>query len=113
MDIETAKFLFQIAQFLLTCGVGFYVYMSNKNTVTNDRITGFQNDVDDRLDQHGERIAKIESGCKFHPSHRDLGDLHIKINAVDGKVSTMSGKMEGIDANLRLILSRITERGLP
>lgn len=112
MDIETAKFLFQIAQFLLTCGVGFYVYMSNKNTVTNDRITLFQDDVDDRLDSHGERISKVESSCRFHPSHQDLGELHSKINAVDRNVSGLSGKMEGVDANLRLILSRITERGM-
>lgn len=99
MDIETAKFAFQIAQFALTCGVGFYVYMSNKDKVTNDRIGSLQEDLDVKLDGHSERIARLETG----PTHADLGDLHERINSVAKGVDTLTGEFHGVRTTLNLI----------
>ena len=99
MDIETAKFLFQIAQFVLTCGVGFYVYMSSKDNVTNDRITVLQDDLDDKLDHHGERIARLEQG----PRQSDLNDLHDRVTGVATALSEMRGEMKGMNSMLGTI----------
>jgi len=113
MDMESAKFVFQIAQFVLTCGVGFYVYMSNKDKVTNVRIDKLEEDLSEKHEDHGERLASLEAGEKNAIKHSDLSHIHNRINEVDTKVSTLSGKLDGVDSNLRLVLKRITERGMP
>jgi hypothetical protein len=112
MDIETAKFMFQILQFLLTGGIGIYVYLTAKNRVTNERISTLQEDIDTKLDGHAERIASLETAVDGVPTHRDLGTMHEKINAVSTDLSRLGGRLEGIDTNVRMILSRITERGM-
>lgn len=113
MDIETAKFLFQILQFLLTGGIGIYVYLTAKNRVTNERISVLENDLDTKLDSHGERIASLEASAKGAPTHNDLSAIHEKINKVGGDVREMAGALRGVNDNLQLLLKRITERGLP
>lgn len=99
MDIETAKFLFQIAQFVMLCVVSFYVYMSNKDKVTNDRVSELQDDLDSKLDGHSERIAKLEEG----PTHDDLGDLHARITDVGRGVAGLTGELVGIKTTLNLV----------
>lgn len=83
------------------------IYRNNKTKILDERITTLKG----HFDGHATRIAKIESSCKFHPNHHDLGELQNKINGVDRNVSALGGKMEGIEDNLRLILNRLTERG--
>jgi len=112
MDLELAKFLFQVLTFLMTGGIGIYVYLSNKDRVTNDRIGKLEDDLDEKLAGHAERISKLESHIEAAPTHGHLGDLYGKIHAVDTKVSSQGGKLESIDATLRMILSRITEKGM-
>lgn len=96
MDIETAKFLFQIAQFLMMCGIGFYVYMSNTDKVTNDRVTSVYEDLDAKYDGHTERLAKLEGG----PTHADLAVLHGRISVVSNDVSQIMGELRGIHSLL-------------
>lgn len=112
MDMELAKFLFQVLQTLLTGGIGIYVYLSNKNRVTNDRISLLQNDVDSRLDDHSERLARQEAAAEKSPTHTDLSALHEKVNAVAREVSGMAGELKGISDGMRLILSSIAGKGL-
>lgn len=103
MNIETLKFGFQILQFLLTAGVGFYVYMSNKDKVTNERISKIEKTIDEKLDQHGERISKLEVHTQQAPTHKDLADIHEKINEVSGCVSRIEGEFVGSKHTLHLI----------
>ncbi len=105
IEIEEWKFAFQVLQFLATGAIGIYVYMSNKNKVTNDRITEFQKDVDGKIDNHSERLAKVEVRAKKSPTHDDLSKLHEKIN----EVSTCMNRMEGESKVTRRILNLIHE----
>jgi len=57
MDLDAAKFWFQVAQTLITAALGVYVYISNRNRVTNERISSLERDMDTRIDGHTERLA--------------------------------------------------------
>ncbi len=112
MDMEVAKFLFQILQFVLTGGIGVYVYLTAKNRVTNERIGALEHDLDARLDDHGQRLAGLEKIVEFAPTHADMGRLHEKINGVRGDVSGVAGRLDGIDASLRQLTNIIMQKGL-
>ena len=90
MDLEIFKFGFQVLQFLLTGGIGVYVYLTNKDKVTNDRISRLEDDIDTKLDVQGERIAKLEANAEKAPTHNDLASIHEKINGVSDDVANMT-----------------------
>ncbi len=112
MDIEFWKFSFQVLQFLITGALAVYVYLSNKDKVTNDRIGKLEDDLDIKLDGHGERLSALEVATESAPNHEHLGNLHEKINTVDVKVSGIAGRIEGIDATLRQLMNHIVSKGL-
>lgn len=113
MDIETAKLLFQVLQFVITGAIGIYVYLTAKNRVTNERIGKLEKDLDEKLDDHGERIARLEAHVERAVTHDDLGKVYGTIKGVDGKVSAIGGQLTGIDATLRQIVARIISKGMP
>ena len=96
MDLELAKFLFQVLTFLMTGGIGIYVYLSNKDKVTNDRIGKLEDDLDAKLDTHIERIVALETKAESSLTHNDLADIHEKINKIDTDISSLSGEFSGV-----------------
>jgi len=108
--MEEWKFAFQVLQFLLTGGIGVYVYMSGKDTVTNGRISKLEADIDAKIDQHGERIAKIEARAEKAPTHEDLAKIYDKINKQSECLSRLEGEFEGVKRTLQLIHETLMER---
>lgn len=95
---------FQILQALLTLCIGIYVYVSNKNKVTED-------DFDERLDRHGLRITKLETRAENSPTHDDLKSIHEKVNQVNTNISTLSGEFSGVRNLLNTIHHHLLENG--
>ena len=110
MDIETLKFGFQVLQFIATGAIGIYVYISNKNRVTNDRISTLENDIDTRLDGQSVRVAKLEEALHHAPTHDDLSKLHEKINDMSACMNRMEGEFKGNTRTLQLIHETMMER---
>jgi uncharacterized protein YjbJ (UPF0337 family) len=106
MDLELAKFLFQVLTFLMTGSIGIYVYLSNKDKVTNDRIGKLEDDLDLKLDGHAERIARLEAG----PTHQHLSEMHNKINQVAGDMKELQGEFKATNRTLQLIHETLMER---
>lgn len=111
MDMELVKFGFDVLQFLMTGGVAIYVYLSNKDRVTNDRIARLEDDLDDRLDGQGERIAKLETLSEQSPTHDDLGGIHEKINQLRSEVGMLSGEFVGVRNLLNTIHNHLLTGG--
>ena len=111
------------ANFALTWGVALYMYLSNKNKVTNVRIDELERDVntkidkldrdvDQRMDEYREKIAKLEEGAEHGPTLHDLGELHEKINKVGNDLSTIRGEMKGAHSTLSLIHEHLMKGGI-
>lgn len=94
--MEEMKFGFQVLQFLLTGGIGIYVYLSNKDKVTNDRIGKLEAGLEDKIDGHGERLAKLETHVDGSPTHDHLSEIHEKINQVSKDISALAGEFNGV-----------------
>lgn len=112
MDIESMKFGFQILQFVLTGGIGIYVYLSSRHNVTNERIGKLEDDLDEKLDGQGERIAKLEALSEAAPNHGDISKVYESLNALAGTVNQLVGENRGQSDTLKLILNQITAKGM-
>ena len=90
------------ANFVLTWGIGFYAHLLSKNKTLTER-----------MEAHADRLTRLESASVNAPTHADLAKVYEKLNRVAESSSRMEGQLDGIDATQRLILNRITEKGMP
>lgn len=103
IDFQLLNFGFEVFQSVATACVGIYVYLTNRDKVTNDRITNLEDGVDKRLDSHSDRLARLEEAVQHVPTHEDLGDIHTRINDVAAGLSTLTGEVNGMHTTLNLI----------
>lgn len=131
MTREDLVLALSLINHLLTWGVALYMYMANKNKATNERINKLEDDMEVKLDDHSlaeeqkfgeisrdlrassERIQHLETAADRAPSHADLAKVYESLNQLAGTVNQLVGENRGQSDTLRLILNRITEKGMP
>lgn len=112
MSAEDVKITLQIVNMIATFGVGIYVWISTQDKVTNKRITDLEEKVDDRIDSYAERMARVEQDQRHAPTHDDLKRLHARIDQIDQRLSRMEGEFKSQGDLLRMILSKIADKGM-
>lgn len=100
------------ANFALTWGVAFYMYLANKNKATNARIAEVERNIDARQDELAGRVSRLEGALEKAPTHDDLGKLYAVINETNRQLSQLVGTVAGMNDNVRLILNRIADKGM-
>ena len=111
-NVEVWKFGFQVLEFLITCGIGIYVYLTNQDKVTNERIGKLEEDFDAKFITYGERIATLEASAGTAPNHADIAKVYESLNALAGTVNQLVGENRGQSDTLKLILNQITAKGM-
>lgn len=112
MDLEFWKLALQVVNFIVVIGIGFYGHLMLKDKVTNERIKKLEDDLDDKLEGQSERIATLEERSLNTPNHADLAKVYESINDLSKTVHKLAGQVDAQGDMLRLILNRITERGM-
>jgi hypothetical protein len=120
MDSESIKTGLMVVNTVGNFAIGIWLYLERRGDKTNDRITAtndsidkLKGEVDARLDRHSTQLAHLEAQAEGAPTHADLSQLHEKVNAIATSQGRIEGTVAGISDTLRLILSRITEKGMP
>lgn len=103
MDTDTMRLLFDIAQFAMTGAIGFYVYLSNKNRVTNERITKIEEHVYGRLNSTESRLAGLDERIEHLPSKDNMIDLIAKVERIGGDVRVVKQQCESLDQRIKPI----------
>ena len=73
-----------------TVALTFYMRSASTKKDLDEKLDTVKND----LNGIGERITRCETQIKDGPSHRDLAELHEKVNHVGTELSKLSGYME-------------------
>ena len=107
-----AGIVFQLVNAAATVGIWLYVRYGDRAKEIDQRFERLSADVDARLDEHGRDIQRLRGLNERAPTHEDLARIHDKINGTAQAVSAMGGKLDAMNDNLRLILTRIADRGM-
>lgn len=65
----------------------------------NEQFAG----IDHELQDHGERIARMEAAAEKSPTHDDLSGLRRRIDEVAGLINGLQGEFKGANHTLGLI----------
>lgn len=99
---------------LVIWAAAVYTWLTNRNRVTNERITGMQTSLEDKvatlrtemdhhLDSHADRLTRVESDLKHAPTDEDIKRLHARIDDMAGDVKELGGEFKGAKHTLQLI----------
>lgn len=103
MDYSALDFWWKVAITVLNAGFCIYMYLVTRNRVTNERITTLQENVDTRLDDHSDRLARIEQDALHAPTHEDLKRIHARIDETAKSMARIEGEFAGTNHTLNLI----------
>lgn len=103
MDHEAAKFWFDVIQTALIAVIGIMNWLNNRQRVTNATIATLEGHIDERQDDHNQRLTRVEQDIKHAPKTSDLAKIYERLNAVDGGFNQMKGEIHGISTTLNLI----------
>ena len=91
--------------------LGFgWMYLSNRDKVTNTRISKLEADLDGKLDDHGNRITSLETTQSYAPTHTDLDGLHTRINEVTSSLKRIEGESAAQTRILNLVYESLIDR---
>ena len=103
------KLILEFVQFILYCVLGIWLWITNKNKVTNSRISEFQKDVDSRFDNQNTRLVKVESQMENANTPERIGKVHKRLDALQQTVASQAGEMKGMNKTLDLIHQSLLE----
>lgn len=111
MGYEQAKFWVDIVQTLVSAGLFLWLYLINRHQVNEAQLRALDSKTDKRLDDHGDRITKLETDVKHAPDDEDLRGIHQRIDDVVRAISTLEGEFSGANRTLQLIHEHLLSGG--
>ena len=98
MSLEIAKMLFDALQFIATGLIAFYVYISNKQRATNERVAKLEAEIDSRIDDHSTRLTRVEETVRHLPIDDDITAVRDMVSRVGGDVKGLTSEVHGLRA---------------
>lgn len=104
--------VFQLVNIVVSAGLWLYVRYGDRHAEIDRKFEALRQEFDTRMDTQDKAISHLRGVSERAPTHKDLSELYEKVNDTAKTVASMAGELRGVNDTLRLILSRITERGL-
>lgn len=119
MNYQEITMTLAVANFLLTWGVALYMYLANKNKVTNERIQKLEEELDERLDVlkrdqtlHDTRMARLEEARAGALRHEDLEKIFDLLRKQGEETAEMRGRVNDMNIRLSSFLNQLTAKGI-
>lgn len=111
MEYDALRFWFDVVQVAGTVAIGIYVWLANRQRVTTQSIRALEQDVDERLDDHGTRLTRLEEEVRHLPTHDDIGGVFKRIDQIHGDLKELTGAMSGVKRAVDLINEHLLNGG--
>ncbi len=105
MNYSEMKFWFDVAQTLLICVVGVMNWHMARQRATTETINHLEHQIDNKLDEHAERLARVEQDVKHAPGHDDFKRVHQRLDNVNGELRELKGEVKAF----RIALARVEQ----
>ncbi|MDO8940888.1 MAG: hypothetical protein Q7U98_17170 [Methylicorpusculum sp.] len=103
MGIETVGDWVDVIYKVCMAVFGVWLYLDRRNDKTQDRIAELEKLLDDRIDDHGQRLCRVETWLNKVPTHNDLGDVYREIRKVSESVSVIEARLAALHATLESV----------
>lgn len=94
MNITDLKDWGTFINLVATAVIGFVFWLTNRDKVTNERITHLESDIGDQFATLTERQTKLEARVNVVPTHDDLHQQYEAMLRQTEKLDQLIGRME-------------------
>ncbi len=107
MNIEIAKFGFDVLQTLLIAAIGIMNWLNNRQRVTSETVTKLETGIDERLDDHTERLTRLEQDVKNAPGHDDLAEIYREIRKLAETMGIINAALSAQTSTLTALEAQV------
>jgi flagellar motility protein MotE (MotC chaperone) len=100
MSTEDMKWAFDVVQTLMIAVIGVMNWLNNRQRVTNETINRLETGIDERLDNHTERLTRVEVDIKNAPNHADIAEIYREMRNMTTALSTLNSSLAAQSATL-------------
>ena len=98
-DYSALRFWCDLGQFLITGGIGVWVWLANRLNAKSKEVEK----VNTSVVLISERVSKLETEKAHSLSHEDLAAVYERINGMAEEVANLAGKMDGVKGAVDMI----------
>lgn len=113
MDYTAADFWWKVLITVMNMGIGVYLFWERNNNATKVRIDDLEKDVDERLDDQGNRLMRVETQVEHLPQIADLEKLYERVGRIDQRTSHIEGEFREARRTLNLIHEYLMTKDKP
>lgn len=96
MSPDSIKVLVDVGQFLLSCGIGIWLYFDRRNDTAQARMNTLEQVLDERLDNLSTRVAKVEAHQENLVTHEDLGLIKQDVSSTKALLQSVKEQLDRI-----------------
>ncbi len=111
MNYDAAKFWFEVIVFCFNVALWLYVWRSNKDKATVDRIERLEEKHSRELTQLRQTIAAMDSRLVQAIGHADLAPIYNRLKDIGESFAEMSGEFRAVKHQLTLIQEHLMNKG--
>lgn len=97
MNYEAAKFWLEVVLIVINLGLWLFVWNSNRNRVTNDKISELEARHNQELKEINKAIGDLDGRLKLAIGARELKPIYERINSMAEQLGEINGKMHTLD----------------
>ncbi|MEW4983086.1 MAG: DUF2730 family protein [Cycloclasticus sp.] len=105
MDVEKIGLAIKVLEFALVVSGCIYAWWNSKTRATKQ---GFD-EVNGRVNGHENRLNLIKQRLDSSPSHKEIGEVHQRVDQIGQAVTGIQGEMKQMNNTLQLIQQSLLE----
>jgi len=105
MDVEKIGLAIKVLEFALVVSGCIYAWWNSKTRATKQ---GFD-EINVRLNDHANRINLMDQQLDNAPGHREIGEVHNRVDQIGQAVTGIQGEMKQMNNTLQLIQQSLLE----
>ncbi|RMF72235.1 MAG: hypothetical protein D6740_05615 [Alphaproteobacteria bacterium] len=110
MNYEAAKFWFEIVVFLFNVSLWIYVWRSNKDKATVDKIEALESKHNDELRRMLEKLSEMDKRLVQAIGKSELTPIYDRMQVIGDAFSKMAGEFTAFKTQLGLIQEYLMNR---
>ncbi|RMF14196.1 MAG: hypothetical protein D6761_09870 [Candidatus Dadabacteria bacterium] len=111
MNYDAAKFWFEVVVFLFNVSLWIYVWRSNKDKATNEKIEALERKHNDELKRLTDSLSEMDKRLVLAIGKSELEPIYDRLRGIGESFSEMAGEFKGVKRQLELIQEALINGG--
>lgn len=97
MNPDTLRFWFSVVEFLITAGVWIYVWVANRNRVTQEYAQRVEKELRGQIQKQEIDLTTLRERVHSLPTQLQMNSISVKVGEIEGDMKGVKAELEGLN----------------